>query len=142
MKRSPFPFIIMTVLLAACTTTEAAVPTPTVTAVPATLVPIPTECAQELIPPAFYQTEPSPIVVGKPFRLIGTGGYFRDSCGGVNESARSFAVYLDDQSIGEIVCYVNHCEGTFTIPSETQAGTHCLSTEPGRCDLEIQVTTS
>jgi hypothetical protein len=140
MKRFLLLLVIGSAILAACAPAETALPAPTATAIPSTPAPTPTECAQDLVLPAFHQVEPDPLIVGEPFKLVASGGYIRDSCGGVNESARSFAVYVDDQPIGEIVCYVNHCEGDFVLPVETQAGTHCLSAKPGECSLEIQVT--
>jgi hypothetical protein len=137
MKR--FFFVILSAILAACTLIGMESPTPTSTTILPTLAPAATECPWELIPPAFTQIKSNPVTAGKQFKLVGSGGYLRDSCGGVNESARSFDVYLDDQTIGEIMCYVNHCEGDFILPPDTQAGTHCISTKPGACDLEIQV---
>lgn len=135
-----FFLAIVSAILAACTPKETALSAPTATTLPATPVPTPTSCTEELIYPMFYETEPSPVIVGETFKLIASGGYIYDTCEGYNESMRSFTVYLDDQSIGEIVCRVNHCEGNFVLPAETQAGTHCLSAKPGECRLEVQVT--
>jgi hypothetical protein len=137
MKR--FFFVILSAILAACTLIGMESPTPTSTSTLPTLAPTATECPWELIPPAFTQIEPNLVSPGEQFKLVSSGGYLRDSCGGINESVRSFDVYLDDQPIGEIMCYVNHCEGDFILPPDTQAGTHCISTRPGVCDLEIQV---
>jgi hypothetical protein len=96
-------------------------------------------CVEELVPPQLTETQPILIAPEEQLMVLGTGGYIRDSCGGYNESARAFPLYLDGQPIGSLGCYVNLCEGRFIIPPGTQPGPHCVSTEPGRCDLEIQV---
>jgi hypothetical protein len=145
---------------ATATLTPITVPTrlPTLTPTPATplqpgevMTPSPTpilptntpealNCVEELVPPQLVEAQPPQVAPGEEIRVMGTGGYIRDSCGGYNESARSFPLYFDDQPFGDLGCYVNHCEGSFTLPDETQPGAHCVSTEAGRCDLEIRVT--
>ena len=120
-------------LLPACT------PTPTATPAPPTITPTVTECPWELVLPTIIEMEPESVSPGDQFKLIASGGYLRDTCGGVNESARNFDVYLDDQVIGQIVCYVNYCQGELVLPAETEAGNHCLAFEPDACGLEIEV---
>jgi hypothetical protein len=116
----------------------AAIPSPT-PALSAT-APEALNCVDELVPPQLVETEPTQITPGTELRVMGTGGYLLNSCGGFNESARNFPLYLDDQRVGELGCYINYCGGRFTLPGKTQPGAHCISTEVGRCELEIQVT--
>ena len=74
---------------------------------------------------------------GGTIKVVGSGGYLR--CGqGYNESAQSFELYFDDQPIGSIVCYVNHCEVTLEIPANAASGVHTISVEGGS-GINIQV---
>jgi hypothetical protein len=50
---------------------------------------------------------------------------------GINESARDFELYFDDELVGSINCMVNHCEVDFTIPLEALPGNHTISIEGG-----------
>jgi hypothetical protein len=112
---------------------------PTMT--PDSSIPTPdaTKCPWELVLPQFTQIEPSQVTPGQEMKLIGKGGSSHNHCGAIHESARDFAVYLDDLAIGTVTCYVNRCEGIFTLPADLQPGMHCLSAEPRTCGLEIQV---
>jgi hypothetical protein len=101
---------------------------------PATL-----SCEQELIPPQIIEVRPAEPSAGSEVKVIGSGGYIRDSCGGYMEGARDFKLHLDHEPIGALSCYVNHCEGTFTLPGRFAAGSHCLSMEADLCEFEFQV---
>lgn len=136
---------LLTLILLSCGTTQNTPPLPSftlaapTTTVPATLSTTTAECTREAHPPLLTRVDPSPVPAGGKFKLTGSGGYLYDSCLGFDESARSFDVHLDGRPLGSITCYVNHCEGSFTLPSEIGTGGHCLSIEPEACDLQIQV---
>lgn len=85
--------------------------------------------------------EPAPALPGQEITVSGRGGLIQDSCGGVNESARAFQLYLDEalKPVADLVCYVNHCEVKLTLAASTTAGTHCLSTQAGACEFEFEV---
>lgn len=123
-------------LLAACAPRAAAPPA-------ATLVPFPgeaaTRCVQEEVFPKITQVQPAQITPGAEIALVASGGYIKDSCGGYNESARTYSVYLDDEPAGELQCYVNHCEGKFRLPERTGVGRHCLGVQKGTCQMELEV---
>src|SRR5512143_3508489 len=123
-------------LLAACAPRGTASPA-------ATLVPFPagaaTNCVQEEVFPKITEVKPAQLMPGSEILLIASGGYIKDSCGGYNESARTYPVYLDDEPAGELQCYVNHCEGTFRLPARAGVGRHCLSVQKGTCQMELEV---
>jgi hypothetical protein len=85
------------------------------------------------------EIQPAQGVPGSEINVIGAGGYIRDSCGYYNESARTFHLYLDNELVGELLCYVNHCEGKTTLSIAIMPGTHCLSTKKDKCEFEFQV---
>jgi hypothetical protein len=109
----------------------------------ATLVPFPSEaatrCVQEEVFPKITQVQPPQITPGAEILLVASGGYLKDSCGGYNESARTYPVYLDDEPAGELQCYVNHCEGKLRLPERTGVGRHCLGVQKGSCQMELEV---
>jgi len=85
------------------------------------------QCAENLIPPAITEIQPAEPVVGSEITVIGSGGFMQDSCGGVNESAKSFPLYLDNESAADLQCYVNHCEAKLRLGDTLADGAHCLS---------------
>jgi hypothetical protein len=97
------------------------------------------QCAKTTIPPRIANIQPSPIRPGSEITITGTGGYIQDSCGGINESARTFSLYLDNESVGDLLCYVNHCEVRFYLADTITSGLHCLSTQKDICEFEFQV---
>jgi hypothetical protein len=99
----------------------------------------PTQCLEELVLPELTEVQPAQIIPGAEIKVIGTGGYLRDTCGGYNESARTFQLYFDNEPISTLDCYVNRCEGRLALPAETLPGSYCLSVEKDKCGLEIQV---
>ena len=99
------------------------------------------QCKQELILPQIMEIRPAQARPGGEIEVIGAGGYVRDSCGGYVEGARTFELYLDNELLGDLSCYVNHCEGKLTMPSTLSEGSHCLSVETDKCQFEFQVTT-
>jgi hypothetical protein len=127
---------------------------------PLTTVPSPTAetplltatmpCVEEVILPQITEIQPSQIKPGSTIKVIGTGGYVRDSCGGYKEGVQTFELYLDQEPVrlGDFVCYVNHCEGTFTLPDTITTGPHVLlfcevvppGSGPNICEFEFQVT--
>ncbi len=70
--------------------------------------------------------------------VVGNGGFLRDSCGGYNESARSFSLYFDGQLVGSIGCYVNRCQVKLMIPPDAAPGFHTISVEGG-ASIEVEV---
>lgn len=99
-----------------------------------------TTCVQELVPPRITETQPAQAAPGSEITVIGTGGYIQDSCGGYNESSRGFALYLDQEPVGDLSCYVNRCEAKVTLPDTISTGMHCLSVQRDECQFEFQVT--
>lgn len=96
-------------------------------------------CAEKTIHPTITDLQPSQVVPGSEITIIGTGGYVQDSCGGFNESARTFKLYLDDETVGDLLCYVNHCEAKIELADTVAAGLHCLSTQKDAREFEFQV---
>jgi hypothetical protein len=96
-------------------------------------------CTETTIPPRIAEIQPSPITPGSEITITGTGGYIQDSCGGINESARSFELYLDDEPVSDLSCYVNHCETKILLADTIEAGAHCLSVQKGVCEIEFQI---
>lgn len=97
------------------------------------------DCKWETVLPELVDVQPTPVQSGTEIKLMGFGGFLKDNCGGYNESARSFPLYLDHDLIGEVSCYVNRCQATVTIPPQTPPGTYCFSTVPAQCDVEVTV---
>ena len=110
----------------------------------ATIVPFPgtptAQCAKQEVLPTITEVRPAPIHPDDEVTVIASGGYFRDSCGGYDESARAYQIYLDDEPAGMLSCYVNHCEGKLVLPEAIVAGAHCLGVQKGTCQMEMQVT--
>ncbi len=102
------------------------------------LVETPT-CTETMVLPILTDIQPSPVLPGSEITITGRGGYTQDSCGGINESARSFQLYLDNEPVGDLLCYVNHCEAKITLASSMALEEHCLSTQTSTCDLRFQV---
>lgn len=97
------------------------------------------QCVQEVVLPKITEIKPAQVKPGSQVSFIGTGGYVRDSCGGISEGARKFKLYLDNEPIADISCYVNHCEGKFVLSSAIAPGSHCLGVQEGTCQLELEV---
>ena len=134
------------------TAMPAATATPVVTAMPVAIgtsaatfaAPSPTpgifaispEATQVPIAPSLLRLRPTEVVPGSEIELEGTGGHIelRTADGsriGFIESSTSFPVFLADETIGSIKCFVNTCRGTVTIPQETLPGNHQISVEGG-----------
>lgn len=112
------------------------VPAATLVAFPGT----PTaECLQEEILPKITEVRPTQITPGTEMTVIATGGYLRDTCGGYNESAQLYKIYVDDKPIADLSCYVNHCESRFALPDSTTVGPHCMGVLKGTCQLRFEV---
>jgi hypothetical protein len=86
------------------------------------------------------EIQPAEPSAGSEINVIGSGGYVQDTCGGYNEGARDFKLYLDQKPVGDLACYVNRCEGKVILPSTLPVGTHCLSVEADACEFEFQLT--
>jgi hypothetical protein len=97
------------------------------------------ECEEQTIPLKITAIKPSQIMPGDEITIIGVGGYVQDSCNGFNETARTFQLYLDNESVGDLLCYVNHCEAKTILADTIASGLHCLSTQKDSCEFEFQV---
>ncbi len=61
--------------------------------------------------------------------LVGHGGAIR--CGNAyDESSRDFNVFLEEQPVGSLNCYVNHCEGEVHLPEDLEPGDYRLIVNP------------
>jgi hypothetical protein len=87
------------------------------------------------------EIQPAEPAAGSELKVIGSGGYIQDTCGGYIEGARESKLYLDHEPIGDLSCYVNRCEGNLTLPATLTNGPHCLSVEANACEFEFQVVT-
>ncbi len=96
-------------------------------------------CTEKMVLPVITEIQPSPVQAGSEITVTGRGGYIQDSCGGFNESARSFKLYLDDEPVGDLQCYVNHCETKIKLSGSITVAEHCLSTRPHICEFRFQV---
>jgi len=96
-------------------------------------------CEQELILPQIMEIEPAQAKPGSEITVIGSGGYIQDSCGGNLEGARQFGLYLDNDYVSDLTCYVNYCEGKLVLPDTLSAGLHCLSAEIDKCQFEFPI---
>ena len=128
---------ILLSVMSACASEQTA-PLHTATAMSSPSVTGTAECEQELIPPQIMEIQPAEPRLGSEINVIGSGGYVQDNCGGYIEGSKVFRVYLDHELIGDLSCYVNHCEGKFTLPATLSIGSHCLSVEIGTCQFEFQ----
>ena len=117
--------------------------TPRAAAPVATLAPFPAgtaaNCVEEEVFPKITEVQPAKITPGSELLLIASGGYLKDTCGGYNESARTYQVLLDDEPAGALMCYANHCEGKFRLPDRAGVGRHCLGVQKGTCQIELDV---
>ncbi len=96
-------------------------------------------CTEKMVLPVITEIQPSPVLPGGEITIIGRGGYIQDSCGGYNESAKAFKLYLDDEPVGDLECYVNHCETKIKLASSITLAEHCLSTRLHICEFRFQV---
>ena len=99
----------------------------------------PPQCAEKTILPTVTDVQPSQPPPGSEITITGKGGYIQDSCGGFNESARTFKPYLDNEFVGDLLCYVNHCEVKIELADTIASGLHCLSPQNDICEFEFQV---
>ena len=97
------------------------------------------QCVQEEVLPKIEEIQPAEIKPGTEVTIRASGGYLRDSCGGYNESSRTYKIYLDNEPVADLSCYVNHCEGKFRLAESTGPGSHCLGVQKGTCQRELQV---
>ena len=109
---------------------------PTIASFPGTTT---VQCVQEEVLPKIEEIQPAEIKPGTEVTIRASGGYLRDSCGGYNESSRTYKIYLDNEPVADLSCYVNHCEGKFRLAESTGPGSHCLGVQKGTCQRELQV---
>ena len=97
------------------------------------------ECVENVILPTIIEIQPAWPSAGSEVTIIGSGGFVRDSCGGVNESARSFPLYLDNEPAADLQCYVSHCEAKLRLGDTLADGAHCLSMQKDVCEFEFRI---
>jgi hypothetical protein len=97
------------------------------------------QCLGKMVPPTITDVKPAEGAPGSEIQVIGSGGYLRDACGGYNESAKTFNLYIDNELAGELQCYVNHCEGKITLSTKITPGNHCLSVQKDVCEIELHI---
>ena len=135
-SRRHIAFCIGAVVLSACAVRAPSPEAPTLAVLPQS----PTkQCVSEEILPTIKEIQPEEVGPGSEVTVIASGGYLRDSCGGYFEGARAYKIYLDNEPVADLACYVNHCEGKFTLPQDMAAGSHCLGVQKGACQLELTV---
>lgn len=130
---------ILLIIMTACAAEQSVIASPA-TATLLSEIAAPTPCEQELVPPQIMEIRPVVPVPGGELNVIASGGLIRDRCGGYIEGAKTFKLYLDGEAIGDLSCYINHCESKFTLSKVTSTGAHCLSVEKEECQFEFQVT--
>ncbi len=86
--------------------------------------------------PTLLRLRPVEVLPGAETEIEGFGGHIelRTADGsrvGYIESSTDFPLFLDNESIGTINCYVNTCLGTVTLPVGTLPGSHQISVEGG-----------
>jgi hypothetical protein len=121
-------------VLSAAPVTPASARLPTVPAVTP-------QCIETLIPAKITEIQPAQPSARSEITVLGSGGFIQDSCGGINESARSFTLYLDAEPTGDFMCYVNHCELKFQLADALADGSHCLSVQKDVCEFQFSVST-
>lgn len=131
---------VLLIVTTACAP-EQTTPSNTMTATPLLTVTATIQCEQTLVAPTLMEIQPAEPIAGSEIKVIGSGGYIQDTCGGYIEGAKEFKLYLDNELIGDLSCYVNHCEGKLTLPSTLTVGPHCLAVEAGACEFEFRVVT-
>jgi len=99
----------------------------TTQAAPLQLTPTP---EPTVIWPTLISSEPTSPQPGQTVEVVGYGGYLQYK-NGYDERSRDFALYLDEQEIGTLNCYVNYCQGNITLADNTTPGNHYLSVEGG-----------
>jgi hypothetical protein len=123
-------------VLSACSVRAPSTGVPTLAVFPLT----PTmPCLSEEILPTIEKIQPEEIRPGSVVTVSASGGYLRDNCGGYIEGSRTYKVYVDNEPVADLACYVNHCEGKFTVPKDMAAGLHCMGVQKGVCQLELVV---
>ena len=80
--------------------------------------------------PTFRTVGPTRGVPGDRVDVTGHGGYIMLD-GDYLESSKVFDLYFNGRPAGLIKCYVNSCDGTFTVPANTSPGPHQVATEGG-----------
>jgi len=97
----------------------------------ATLTPtsIPTSSAGTVWP-SLQTLEPANAAPGQDVLVIGSGGFLQLGTG-YDEPFRDFPLFLDGNLIGIGNCFVNRCEGVFTVPLSIAPGVHDVSVEGG-----------
>src|SRR5688572_30900147 len=122
--------VMLLALMTACTPEQSALSS---AATPGPSLAVTLECEQEEVPPQITEVQPAQIVPGSEISVIASGGFTRDTCGGFFEGAKDFKLYLDNETVGNLSCYINRCEEKFILSGSISAGTHCLSVQTDEC---------
>jgi hypothetical protein len=103
---------------------------------PGTSTPV---CAREEILPKITDVRPEDVRPGSQVMVMASGGYFRDTCGAYDESARVYQLYIDDEPVADLMCYANHCQAEFMLAKTTTVGIHCMGVLKGTCQVKFEV---
>lgn len=125
---------VLILLMSSCTSAIPGSATPTPSSATEEL-----KCSKKFVPPKITEVQPGQGKPGSEIKILGAGGYEQDTCGGYDESARDFGMYLDGEPVEALQCYINHCEAKLTLPSTITPGKHCLSLQKDACELEFVV---
>lgn len=71
------------------------------------------------------------VLPGQSVGIDGTGGYLITANAAADMAERSFVLYLDGVSAGDLVCADDLCSGSLILPEDTLPGTHMVSTDGG-----------
>ena len=96
---------------------------PTATATP---TPAPT-----VVWPSLTLIEPQKVSPGEVVLISGSGGYLFIPPGEYIEGSRTFEAFFDAEPVGSVTCYVNTCQGEFSVPETAEPGEHTITLEGG-----------
>ena len=100
---------------------------PTATSTPtATPAPVPT-----VVWPSLASIEPQKVSPGEKVLVSGSGGYLFIPPGEYVEDSRTFEAFFDGEPVGSVTCFVNTCQGEFSVPETAEPGEHTITLEGG-----------
>lgn len=93
--------------------------------------------------PELNEAQPAQAMPGQEVKVTGSGSYTSTVGCPLHDGTRtpmrqSVKLLFDRQTVSDMACSVERCEGVFTVPPEAQPGPHSLSTEGGS-EIEILV---
>ncbi len=73
----------------------------------------------------------NPVQPGHSVGVDGNGGYLLPANAAADLSERSFLLYFNDVTAGDLICADDFCSGSLIVPEGTETGTHVISTDGG-----------